>query len=151
MTVLDLSEKLYAWYAQNDTFIVEEDFKQVVPISESIKKDKACLIAALKELEKHEMVTRQEYKEGEYWILKRSFASFEQSVTIHPPLAHAIAEEINLFCDLIKDDTDRCDPSILRDTDIGNLLMLYKTLRAQQAGEDDIESWIDTQGDDKKK
>ena len=117
---------------------MEDDFKQIILLSENEEKDKACVIAALKDLEKCEMIV----KEKEFWILKRPFSSYEQTVTIHPPLCHAIAEEINLFCDLIKADTDRCDPSGIRDRDIGNILMLYKGVKAQQEESDGMESWV---------
>tara|TARA_R100000808_G_scaffold24932_1_gene59533 strand:+ start:15424 stop:15882 length:459 start_codon:yes stop_codon:yes gene_type:complete len=151
MTVLEVSEKLYGWYAENDVFLAEKDFKKIIPLSEDIDVDKACLEAALEELEKHEMIVKKEHGDKEFWILKRPYSSFEQTITLHAPLAQAIAEEINSFCDIIKDDTDRCDPTSIRDTDIGNLVMLYKSVKpTPEADKDNMESWFNLGPDEKK-
>ena len=77
MTVLEVSEKLYGWYAENDVFLAEKDFKKIIPLSEDIDVDKACLEAALEELEKHEMIVKKEHGDKEFWILKRPYSSFE--------------------------------------------------------------------------
>ena len=129
MTVLDASLKLYNWFADNDSVILDRDFQKIILISDNEKEDRACFAAALKDLEGQGMLAREEYDGVEYWILKQSFSSFEQNIKMGAHICKAIAEEINLFCDQIGDDTDRCDVTDLAEKDIINLLFMYQHLK----------------------
>ena len=134
MTILDASLRLYEWFSENDTVVMPTDFKQLVLISEHESRDKACFLAALKDLEKQQMVVREEQDGIVFWILKQPFASFEQDVKIGAHICKGIAEEINLFCENIQDDTDKCDITNITEKDIMNLILInqhYKALAAQ--------------------
>ncbi len=129
MTILDASLKLYDWFQENESVILERDFKKIILISENEEEDYACFQAALKDLETQGMIVKENYKDTEYWILKQPFSSFEQNVTINPHLAKTIAQEINTFCDKIQDDTDRCNVGNITEKDIGNIVFMYQHLK----------------------
>lgn len=137
MTILDASLKLYGWFEQHDTVVVETDFKKIVLISENETEDKAIFIAALKDLERQQMIVAEESDGIQYWILKQPFRSYEQDVKIGAPVSQAIAEEINLFCEKIQDDTDKCDITSITEKDIMNLIYINQHYKAL-AGQNDL-------------
>jgi hypothetical protein len=125
MTILEASEVLFKWFAENDYFEMEEDFLQVNPITETKEKDKAALSLALEELERNDLVGSKETEGKTCWILKKPFAAYEQSVTITPPTALGLSQIVNSACESIGDDTDLCDPANIAEKDIRSLLLLY--------------------------
>ena len=124
MTVLDSSGMLYEWYQNNDTFVLEDDFKNVVPLSESVEKDKASLWCALLDFETMEMVKSCEIEGRRYWILRKGFDSFEQTVTLTPMVAATLAGMINTYCDVLEADGEKCDPANIQEKDIKNVLFI---------------------------
>lgn len=140
MTIFDASTKLFGWYKEHDSFILSEDFSALVLISEEEERDSAAVLAALKQLEKIELIKKENYHDKEVWLLNKPFSQFEQSVEISPVLASAIAETINDFCDMIEDDTDRCDCTDITDRDIRNLILMYEQAKslAQEKMKDDL-------------
>ena len=125
MTILEASEVLFKWFAENDYFEMEEDFIQVNPITETKEKDKAALSLALEELERNELVGSKEVEGKMCWILKKPFTAFEQSVSITPSTALGLSQVVNTACEAIGDDTDLCDPAHIEEKDIRSLLLLY--------------------------
>lgn len=142
MTVLDAGLKLYTWFQENESVVLDRDFQKIVLISTNEEEDYACFTAALKDLEGQGMVSRETHKDTEYWILKQPFSSFEQSVKINSHLAKQIAEEINNFCDQIQDHTDRCDVSALTERDIGNIVFMYQTAKNSLYGKNLLEGGL---------
>ena len=124
MTVLQATEKIYKWYSENDSFSLEKDFKKIIMISDHPERDKAAFLSSLNQLENAELISSSEIDGKRYWVLRKSFLAFPQSVSIDPSTALAIAELINGFCDLIDDSTEKCDPTSIRDEDIRNLIYI---------------------------
>ena len=126
MTVIEASGLLFTWFSNNDTLELEENFKDLVLISGNKKKDRAAIICALEEFEGSNMVKSQEVEGKRYWILRRSFNAYEQTVEVNADLASGISMALNEFCEAIEDKTDYCDPSNLTSKDIHNLLLIYR-------------------------
>tara|TARA_Y100001938_G_scaffold9468_1_gene11713 strand:+ start:3323 stop:3736 length:414 start_codon:yes stop_codon:yes gene_type:complete len=136
MTVLDASNKLFDWFSDNDSFCVEEDFQKLILISESKERDISAIKLALEQLSSAELIKRNE----NHWILARPFEKWEQSVTVNPPVADLIAKTVNDFCDVIDDQTDRCEASSIGEKDIRNVLIItdhYKSLVLQNINTDE--------------
>ena len=51
MTILDANMKLYEWFTDHDSVVIDRDFQQIILISDNSEEDKACFIAALKDLD----------------------------------------------------------------------------------------------------
>jgi len=125
MTILEASEKLFDWFSENDYFVMSENFTHVNPISDSIKKDEAVFFLALKDLEINELISSADLEDETCWILKKPFNSFEQTVSISPPIAMALSQIINSACENLGDDTDYCSPANVQEKDVRNLILLY--------------------------
>jgi len=125
MTILEASEKLFDWFSENDYFVMSENFTHVNPISDSIKKDEAVFFLALKDLEINELISSADLEDETCWILKKPFNSFEQTVSISPPIAMALSQIINSACVNLGDDTDYCSPANVQEKDVRNLILLY--------------------------
>jgi len=148
MTVLDAGLKLYAWFQENESVVLDRDFQKIVLISTDEEEDYACFHAALGDLESQGMVVKETHKDTEYWILKQPFSSYEQNIKINPHLAKMIAEEINNFCDQIQDDSDRCDVSGITERDIGNIVFMYQTAKNALHGKNILEEGLTGGNDD---
>ena len=126
MTVTDCTNSLFLWFQNNDSFEINEDFNKVILLSEDKGRDSAALELALERLETAELIKSKEIGEKKYWILNKSFNNFESTVSIDATLSSEIAEDINQFCEIIGDDTDKCDSSNITSKDIQNLLFMYR-------------------------
>tara|TARA_B100000959_G_scaffold243886_1_gene267466 strand:+ start:1967 stop:2431 length:465 start_codon:yes stop_codon:yes gene_type:complete len=150
MTVFEAYSKLWTYFKEHDTFIMDDNFHDIVTITDEPARDKACIQSALDDWTKSEMLTVQKdfsWKEDspkkDIYILKKSLDSNEQSVSIHPNLAGFMMNEINGFCGLIEDKTDWCDPTDLSSKDVMNLLHIlnfYKTKYKEAIGEAEEDS-----------
>lgn len=128
MTISDASIKLYQWFFENDSFC-EANFIRLLSISESPESERASVLAALEEFEKNGVVKRVNFKENDYWILTKKFSAYEQNLSISPKTAFIIAEIINSYCDLIKNESEKCNPSSISEKDIKNLLIILDEMR----------------------
>ena len=139
MTVLEATHVLFSWFREHDSFEVDKNFKDLVPITEDKEKDEVCIVAALEKLQESELVVQKEAGERKIWLLGRPLESFEQNIEIGGDLAAQIAGCINGFCDQIGDNTDYVDPSMIQQKDIRNLVLLYS---ANMANEDQEEKGL---------
>jgi hypothetical protein len=124
MTVLEASGTLYQWFSENDSFCLEKDFLKIIPITDSPKRDRAAILSALKDLEEAHLIAGSSHEDTEYWILRKSFASFEQSVSISADVALTVSLMINKFCDIIGDEKQTCDATNITEQDIKNLIFI---------------------------
>ncbi|MAF24543.1 hypothetical protein CL634_03065 [bacterium] len=124
MTVLEATNELYLWYAENDSFSLETDFIKVIPITEHPKRDRAAFLSALEEFEKWELVCSSKIEETKYWTLKKPYTAVTQSVSLAPNTALAVADVLNNFCDIIEDDTNKCNAANVNENDIKNLVYI---------------------------
>ena len=125
MTILEASERLFDWFSENDYFVMNENFSHVIPISDCVEKDKAALSLALEDLQANDLLLSSDLADDKCWVLKKPFTSFEQNVTISPPVAMALSQVVNSACQEFGDDTDFCSPSNVQEKDIRNLILLY--------------------------
>ena len=126
MNVFQAGASLFEWFAENDTFSLEEDFSLIKDlIVEDPVRDKAAFICALENLEKMEMV-QSSVVEGDkkVWVLCRNYKSIEQTLTLTAPVAQEMARVINAFCDSTGTESEYCDPASIQEKDISNLLFI---------------------------
>jgi hypothetical protein len=155
MTVFEAYGKLWDFFKESDSFVLEEDFRKISLITETPARDKAAVQSALDDWVESKMLHRQvqeswnkELKDREtkvIYILKKPLDSNEQSVSIGSSLAGYMSKEINEFCELIEDKTDWSDPSEINPKDVLNVLHIlnfYKEKYKLEVGLSD---------DDKKK
>lgn len=125
MTIVEASSKLFDWFSKNDYFSLEKNLQSLTFITETAEEDRACVKCALEDFEKLEFIRCSEGAKGKkVWVLKKSFDSFEQSVSINVDTAKNIASIINAFCDSIKDHSDECDPRNITQKDIKNVVII---------------------------
>lgn len=131
MTVIEATNKIWDYFSKNDVIVQtsygQDDIsKALLIVSDDISKERAAALCALNDLEKAEVVSRFHIEEENktLWILKRPFASFNQTVEVEPNLAIAISQIINQFCESIEDKTDTCDSTHLTGKDIKNLYLI---------------------------
>ena len=134
MTILEASGHLYNWFRENDSFSIEKDFIKVITITEEPDRDKVAFTCALKKMEEMGMI-----KEGfspddhkQYWVLNKSFLTYEQSVTVSPDLAITISDIINKFCENMGNSMDVCDPANIEEKDIKNLIYICNILVSEK-------------------
>jgi hypothetical protein len=152
MTVFEAYGKLWEFFKEQDSFVMEEDFRKIILISDSPTRDRGAIQAALDDWVKNDFIARQEQslwnkelKESEtktMYILKKPLDSNEQSLSVSAQLASYMSREINNFCEIIEDKTDWSDPADLQPKDLLNvmhILNFYKEKYRQEIGmeEDD--------------
>lgn len=123
MTVLDATSKLYIWFTEND-FFCEEEFLKILTISEHPDADRASLLVALEEFEKGSIVKKTTYKKKDFWILTKSFHSFNQTLNITPNTALMISKVINSYREDFNIKDNYCDPNNVQEVDIKSLLTI---------------------------
>ena len=99
MTILEATGHLYNWYTEHDTFCIDKDFLSLITITEHPNQDKATVLCGLKKMKEMGLVSDEWSPDNhrQYWVLNKSLASFEQSVTVSPDLALTISNIINSF------------------------------------------------------
>jgi len=132
MTVFEAYGKLWEFFKENDSFVLEEDFRKIVLVTENPSRDRAAVQSDLDDWSKGSMLDRQqlavwdkELKASEnktIYVLKKPLDSNEQSVSVSASLAGYISKEINGFCELIEDKTDWSDPADVTPRDLLNVL-----------------------------
>ena len=134
MTILEASGHLYQWFRENDSFSLEKDFMKIITITEEPNRDKATFECALKELEGMKMIQGEFSPDDhlKYWILNKSFLTYEQSISISPDLSITISDIINKFCETMGNTMDVCDPTELQEKDIKNLIYICNILVAEK-------------------
>jgi len=131
MTILDATHKLFDYFATKDSFCLDKDFKNLIPISEDKDLEVSIVLLALKDMEKNELLKSTKVKDKECYILSRPLDSFEQSLSISYPTAMAIAQGLNEFCEAIGDYTDVCDVGNVTEKDVRNLVVLNQHHKAE--------------------
>jgi hypothetical protein len=97
MTVLDAGAKLYQWFSENESFYMEEDFIKIIMVTDHPSRDKAAFSVALKELKSMDVIIDSEVDGKTYWILRKSFSSYEQTIALSADVALTMALMINKF------------------------------------------------------
>lgn len=132
MTILEVNNKLYEFFLENDRFEMESDFSKIINSSERIDVDKSLVLQSLKELEDAGLLKKLPFfteKEEEpnnqyFWVLNKPLAHYEQTITLSPLICAEIGTILNVF-DQISDNQDlKCDMKNIKSQDIHNLVIL---------------------------
>lgn len=132
MTILDAVNKLLDHFLKKDSFNLEEDYPNLMVISETPEEDKICFILALEDMEKTDIVKSYQIGKKKTYILKKPLISYDQNVVLSGLTANMISKVINDFCDKIKDKRDYCDGRSINEKDIRNLIFLASMASTQQ-------------------
>ena len=123
MTVFEASGKLFVWFTQNDSFVMEDDFASAVVVTVDEEADKACFLCALESMEQDAgLVKKTQLKEKTYWFLKQPLESLEQNLIIN-------FETITMICAVLEELNEMgrerlsFDPTDLSEKDLQNLLL----------------------------
>ncbi len=121
MTTLEASLKLINWFSENDYFNYPKDLNKLLVIHED-DNDKYPVVCALNNLLSENFVACESNPDGEkIYFLNRKLEQMEQDIKINGALACNIADRVNWFCqEVIKDDSETCDPKELKPTFLGN-------------------------------
>ena len=128
MDVLESSLKLYNWFSKKDSFCIEEDFIEIVILTETPERDKASMLCALDNLEKFEIVQSSKIKFGKteraVWTLRKPLESLPQTIDIDYTLALMIAEILNGCAEKFNVKESMCDPSNVTPNNLRDLALL---------------------------
>jgi len=129
MTVQEASNELFVWFENNDGFEINRDVKKIVPIFESEEETVITFKIALEKLEEMQLLASKDYGDKKYYILEKPMDSFQQNVELGPWTAKFMAQELNDFCDLLEDESDKCSVSAIVEKDIRNLVHIIQWYR----------------------
>lgn len=124
MTIVEAANKILEHFNRKEFFCMEEDYKNLMEISETPDEDKIAFILALEDLEKNDFVKSHTFNKKRIYILKKPLNSFDQNITLGGFTCNMIGKVINDFCDKIKDKRDYCDAKNINEKDIRNLIFL---------------------------
>ena len=123
VTVLEASGKLYIWFTENDSFLMEDNFSSAVVVTVDEEADKACFLCALESMEKEAgIVKKTRLNEKDYWFLRQPLQSIEQDLTIS-------FETITMICAMLEDLSAingvrvNFDPSSISERDLQEVLL----------------------------
>lgn len=124
MTIVEAANKILEHFAKKDSFCIDEDYINLMQLSDNPEENKIAFILALEDLEKNELIRSHTQGKRKIYILKKPLNSFEQSITIGGFTCAMVAKVINDFCDKIKDKRDYCDAKNINEKDIRNLMFI---------------------------
>lgn len=122
MTIVEAANILLEYFGKKDSFSMEDNYAEVMRISETPSEDKMAFVLALQDLEKADIVKSD--SKNKIYILKKPLNSFDQNIQLGGMTANLVAKIINDFCDKIKDKRDYCDAKNLTEKDLRNLVFL---------------------------
>lgn len=125
MTTLEASNLIYNWFSKKDIFQLN-NIKDIILITESKQNDTAAVISALKDFVKFEVLDEILVEGEKVWVLKRPYASMDQTIKISAVVANEIAAVINKTCEENNNTSEMCDATNLKEKDIINLLIILK-------------------------
>lgn len=135
MTILEAFEKLNEFFSTNSTFSLDENFRDIISISENEPHEKAAILCALNELQASDILRSTDVSGVKYWVLFKPLESFDQQVEISYLLAAGISSVINNVCDIVGNASDKCDPKQITEKDLQNLLLVASKVSEQDLKE----------------
>jgi len=132
MTTLEASLKLFNWFSEKDYFNYPKDLNKLLIIHEN-DNDKFPVVAALNNFLTEDFISCEVNLIGEkVYFLNRKLDQIEQEIKISGSLACSIADRINWFCqEVIKDDSEICDPKDVKMKDLWNILNILDFLKKE--------------------
>jgi len=137
MTILEAVGQLYTWYIENDSFNMEEDFTKIIVVTDHPNRDRAAFSQALEDLREAHMVNDREIGGKVYWVLKKPFSAFSQTIDISPDLAVTVAGIVNKFCDMTDNNTDICDPLNITEGDFRKVIYIANLMLQKDIDEEE--------------
>ncbi len=134
MTITDANKILYEWLSKHHTFNMATDLKKLVLLSEDYDLEEAAIHCAFKEFEeigmvdKHSKTDPKTKKENTIWVLRNPIDTSSQNIEISGELAVGLAEIINNFCTIVGEKDYKCDPLMIKDSDLASLLQIINVL-----------------------
>lgn len=136
MTIIEGSEKMLGWFTNNNYFTMKdlpEIFPDIVDIPES---DKACILCALAELEKSNIIKSIDIGKIKYYILVKSLNLFEQNVQISYTTSSALCEIARQAAEKFKSKDLLIDPLNITEKDILTVLtVLIESIKRNDTNE----------------
>ena len=126
MTLFDVQNQLYDFYAKNDSFQIDENFNDIVAISIDKDKDKAIVSQTLERLQKIGIVDKARCKDKIWWVLVKPLNLYPQTVQLSRSTIMEIARVINEYCERVKDTENLVDQTNIQEKDIKNVLSLLQ-------------------------
>jgi len=120
MTILEASNKLLEFFAENDYFQLDKHFNKVCLLSDT-DADKAAVMLALEELAKQNFVSKKDMSGQEFWILVKPLSLNTLELSLSVITALSAASVINRY---IKKEEDKANPLQLSEKDIVNLILI---------------------------
>lgn len=133
MTILEITNKLYEFFLENDTFELENDFTKIISSSERSDIDKSLLIQGLNELEEVKIIKKlplitendeKNVKQEYFWVLNKPMSHYEQTVTLSPVICAEISTILNVFQQISEQNDLECDMKNITAKDIHNMVIL---------------------------
>ena len=136
MTVFEASIKLYGWLSENDLFSMSSHYHKIMEAKspDRDKSSEAALVCALGSFEDMGIVSKAKVKDQDVWVLKRNFLTVDQDVKLSADTCLSIAELVNGFCDVIDNESDKCNPAEVSELNIKSLIVLCTYLIGQKEG-----------------
>ena len=130
MTINEASNKLFVLFSENESMNIDSfsDKESFFGDKKFSKVNVAALIGALEEFEKMDIIKKIVVENETIYILQKSFNSFEQTIKLSVNTCGNIAELINGFCEILKNETDKSDPKNITEKDIKNLATITANL-----------------------
>ena len=126
MTVFEASIKLYGWFSENDSFCMPNHYHSIMEAkgTHRNKDSEAALVCALTQFEKMDIVSQATVKDQKVWVLQRNFLTVDQTISLSADTCLSVAELINTFCEIIGNETDKCNPAEVNEDNIKGLIIL---------------------------
>lgn len=139
MTPSECSHKLFEYFSENSIFEIEKNFTDIIIISDDREKDRALLIACLKQYKENNLVDDIKVNDREFWVLKRPFHNYEQNITLGPQICITMSTLINKFGEATNNKQFTCDPKNISESDVKQVILICSLLM-QEGGDLNIES-----------
>jgi hypothetical protein len=140
MTIFEGYSRLIAWFSEKDYFNYPKDIKSLLLVSVDTN-DSIVIKKSLDKLCEDGLVVSEICASGDIvFILNKKLEQLDQEIKINGITALEISKRINWFCeDVMKEDSDVCDPINIQQKDIHNLIhildFLKKTLDTEKKEE----------------
>ncbi len=131
MTILESAQKLLVWFANHESFNLDDDYKELLPnhISETPEADKASVILALDEMVINNMARKAMINKKDYYILSRPLKSMTQNVEISASTAIILSGVLEQVCNMTGSKELLINPFQIKEQDIIVILTLLTDLR----------------------
>jgi len=125
MTTISAANKLFSWFSEKDIFCLDRDLTKLIPKEEILDYEElsASILSGLEYLKQSKIVSEPiKIGNSEFYVLSKSLTGYEQPVTLSGPTCMLIASNINAYCEMTGDESNKADALNIREKDINNLI-----------------------------